>query len=39
MINILIQMNLNVKWDMVVDEALHHKAYRHGSTLGQITAT
>ena len=28
LINILIRINLNVKWYMVAEEALHHKAYR-----------
>ena len=36
MINILIRMNLNVKWCMVAEEALHHKAYRQ--TIGALSA-
>ena len=33
---ILIQINLNVKWCMVAEEALHHKAYRQ--TMGALSA-
>ena len=35
-INILIRMNLNVKWYMVAKKALHHKAYHQ--TMGAMSA-
>ena len=36
MINILTRINLNVKWCMVAEEALHHKAYHQ--TMGAPSA-